>query len=46
MMRDVFAKDIYGKAGFEFGAMTLIAYEYDFFIRIQLQLVCVHPVLD
>ena len=26
-MRDVFAKDIYGKAGFEFIMMTLIAYD-------------------
>ena len=27
VMRDFFAKDINGKAGFDFGAMTLIAYE-------------------
>ena len=30
VMRDVFAKDIYGKAGFEFVTMTLIAYEQEF----------------
>ena len=42
---DVIAKDINGKGGIKAFAMTLFAYDLGF-IRIQLQLVIVRPILD
>ena len=44
---DVIAKDIYGKTGQKVFAMTLMYDKQEFrFVRIQLQLVFIHPMLD